>query len=320
MRKWLPSFILIFALASPVGAKAPLTSKDFSQWFESTETNLFSDAELSSLRNFHYVFVKGFLNESVPGYFSDSIEYLKRHKIEDASITLIGGSSKNTTEVGAADLLATLKQLAVKTTRPLVVIAHSKGAAEALAVALAHPQFASAKLKALFLIQGAIGGSYVADYVHREGITPDQSMGLLHYYKFLTLRSTASVLNPLVGPGLLALTTAKSKSLFHGLLQAHSEATKLVGEQIFYITTHQNTDSTTPALQCTAAYLNRYYGPSDGLVLEKDASLPEVGSVLLSTEGDHSDLCVSSPLSTKPKALRNALTYAILKAVLALSL
>ena len=62
----------------------------------------------------------------------------------------------------------------------LVVIAHSRGACDALAFALQHPEFVAEHIHALFLIQGAFGGTALADYVVGEGPPMDRRMPLGH--------------------------------------------------------------------------------------------------------------------------------------------
>ena len=60
----------------------------------------------------------------------------------------------------------------------MVVIAHSRGACDALFFALTDARFVSKHIQALFLIQGPFGGTGIADYLIGDGPPIDKRMPL----------------------------------------------------------------------------------------------------------------------------------------------
>jgi len=56
-----------------------------------------------------------------------------------------------------------------ETQKPLVIIAHSKGAAEAILALLKYPELVRGKIVELLIsINGALGGSYIASIVNGD--------------------------------------------------------------------------------------------------------------------------------------------------------
>ena len=64
----------------------------------------------------------------------------------------------------------------------LILIAHSRGACDALTFALREPGFVRDRVEALLLIQGAFGGTGLADYVLGEGEPMDDRMSQGHRF------------------------------------------------------------------------------------------------------------------------------------------
>ena len=112
-----------------------------------------------SARGYRYVFIGGFMNEGMSEYFKQNARELRLIGVPRKAIHYIYPSSQETIEGNAAAVREKFREFAALGREKLVVIAHSRGACDALAFSLDDPQFVSDHIQAIFLIQGPFGGT-----------------------------------------------------------------------------------------------------------------------------------------------------------------
>jgi hypothetical protein len=314
---------LIFMAASlapdePAPADPIVSPADFQEWFEKArEGRLTIPLEVSrNARCYRFVFVGGFQNERMPGYFAQNAQELRAHGVPRKSIHFIYPSSRETVEDNAHQVCSEFREIASKGPEPLVVIAHSRGACDALAFALGHSHFIAERVPALFLVQGPFGGSGVADYVLGEGPTQDRRIPAGHrLIGYLLAGAEAYLVKRGNHGGLHALTTRASQEFWEQIKKDNEAAISIVGPRTFFVTS-QTTPGRLRLLQRAAAwYVETGFGPNDGLVALEDQSVPGVGTVLAVLDAGHTDLTNRFPSASRKRRFRKALVDAIVMAV-----
>ena len=172
-------------MAGSVPAVGP---SEFQEWFALAsrgKLDLPQDVQRVAL-SYRYVFVGGLGNEHLGGYFSQNAAELRALGVPRQAIHVINPSSSRTVEENAQTVREQFREIAATGPERLVVIAHSRGACDALAFALRNPRFVQKKVRAIFLVQGPFGGTGLADYVCGEGEPVDGKMPLVH--RFLAQR------------------------------------------------------------------------------------------------------------------------------------
>jgi hypothetical protein len=187
-------------------------------------------------RGFRYVFVGGFQNERMPGYFSQNAKELRAHGVPRRSIHFLFPGSQATVEENRAVVRDEFLRIAGAGPEPLVVIAHSRGACDALAFALHDPQFVGDRVAALFLVQAPFGGTGLADYALGEGHPMDRRMPPGHRLLATLLGRRRRALRERGGHGgLTGLTRDASRAYWRRTLREHAEAIPVVGPKVYYV-------------------------------------------------------------------------------------
>jgi pimeloyl-ACP methyl ester carboxylesterase len=310
---------VVASLAQAESSPAPrIRPAEFESWFsEASEGDLrLPEAVKKNARMFRYVFVAGFRHESLPGYFLQNEKELEAQGVASDAIEHIYPSSDRTVEENAAEVQDQFHSLAARGKQPLVVIAHSRGACDALTFALENPEFVREHVHAMFLVQGPFGGSGLADYVTGEGPPMDRRMPARQR---LVARAVGSVERKALkrgkDGGLPALTRSASQDYWERMLTEYADAIPLVGARTFYITSESQPSRLRRFQKATGWYLRTYFGPNDGVVTLRDQSLPELGTVLAVVEAGHADLSNRFPSARARRKLRRALIQSILMAI-----
>jgi len=263
--------------------------------------------------NYQYVFVGGYLNERMPGYFAINAKELHAYGIPRRAIHVIQPSSHQTIEENTKLVREKFQEIARSGPEKLVVIAHSKGACDVLAFGLQNPEFIQKHVHAMFLLQGPFGGTSVAEFVSGEGDAPDPAIGWRD-------RAVLNALGKIEGyfldrgkhGGLSGLTPEASREFWSSLLRKQHDAIAIVGPKTFYITAATHPSHLRIIQRATGWYLQHGDGPNDGVVALRDQSLPGVGTVLASLDAGHSDLTRSRTSGRVTRDYPRALTAAIL--------
>ncbi len=267
-------------------------------------------------RSFRYVFVGGFRNERMPGYFAQNVAELRALGVPARQIRMILPDSDRTTEENAGEIRTRFLEIADEGRERLVVIAHSRGACDVLAFALANPAFVKDHVEALFLVQGPFGGSGLADYVLGEGVPMDRRMPLRHRIFAHVLGRLARSATRKSGPDMeRTMTRQESRAYWAETLKTSADAVAIVGPRTFYVRSSIHPSRQHLGRRAIAWYEWIYHGPGDGLVALVDQSLPGVGTVIATVEATHSDLIHRCPSNRAHRGLRRALIESIVMAV-----
>jgi len=120
----------------------------------------------TTLQGKHIIFVDGILNEiaSVVGnYFTDNIEAVNKLGITYSHKAYPSG---NSIPDNAAVLVEDIKAIYSRVQKPIILIGHSMGGAEAVYAVLKEPELLiSNKVEKVISIEGAIGGSILAEHI-----------------------------------------------------------------------------------------------------------------------------------------------------------
>ncbi len=288
----------------------PTDAGRFDRWFASGVAGTLDVPASVAGRaaGFRYVFVGGFRNERMPGYFAGNMAELKRLGVERRRMHVILPSSKQTTSENAREVRDRFLAIAEEGPERLVVVAHSRGACDALAFALENPAFARDRVEAFYLIQGPFGGSGLASYLGGSGEPIDRRMR----WPQRTVAHLAKTLARLV-PGrrkrevVDSMTPEASAAFWASALDRDPETLALVGAKAFFIRSAIDPDRLGFIRRAMAWYLQTYHGRGDGVVTLEAQSLPGFGTVLATVEAGHSDLTCKRPSSRAHRRDRFAL-------------
>jgi pimeloyl-ACP methyl ester carboxylesterase len=317
--RFIATIILGLALVVPgetaIGAVAP---EEFQGWFESAaegSLHIPNDVAARAAR-YRYVLIGGFGGESIPGYFTQNVKELRAAGVPREAIHLVRPSSDETLAGNAESVRAALRSVARNGPEPLVIVAHSRGACDALAFALAEPAFIRDHVRALFLVQGPFGGSGLADIVTGAGAPVDGRLAPLTrmLINFLVKIERYFLAQGRHG-GLSELTHQASRAYWTQLLDEHKDALPIVGPKTFYITSATRPNRLGVFRRAAARYLSVDHGENDGVVAVRDQSLPELGTTLGVLHAAHADLVQRFPAARGGRRLRKALIQSILMSV-----
>jgi hypothetical protein len=271
---------------------------------------------LRRARGFRYVFVGGFRGERMRGYFAQNTAELKALGVPGRAIHVVHPGSDRTVEENRGEVRREFLRIAGEGPERLVVVAHSRGACDALAFALGDPGFVRDRVEALFLIQGPFGGTGLADYALGEGEPMDRRMPPAHrLLAYLIGRRERALLGRGRHGGLAGLTLASSRAYWRRALAEHAEAIPLVGPKVYYVESATRPGRLRLFLRAAAWYLGTYYGPNDGVVAAGDQSLAGLGTSLATLDAGHADLTRRGPATRAGRRIRRALVRSIVMAV-----
>jgi hypothetical protein len=257
--------------------------------------------------------VAGFASEDLVGYFDANIKTLGKAGIPRNQISVIKPSSKNFPEKNARELDKQFRALKTAESEPLVIVAHSKGAVETLIWALQNAEFVRDSVRAIFMVQGAFGGSPVADYLLGLGHPVDDSMP--EKYR-IALKGMAPTLGGFVDredhDGLESLEEKLSEQRWPQLAAQFPHATALIAQKIFYIQGEEDVSKMSLGLRASGSYMATYYGKNDGLVPFDNQVVPGIGQSILVAETDHGGLFFPRPYSNTSAKTRASFTRFLL--------
>lgn len=258
------------------------------------------------LKNHHVLFVGGVMNELAEyttGYFTDSRDCVEQELGGQSSYW--GPSSKNSIPENAEILNGHILKTYFETQKPLILVGHSKGAAEILYVILEHPELIlDGLVERVILIQGSMGGSRIAN---------DPARWLGHaILKQLTEFDTES------------LSESGAKKVFDAAFEQYQAkidqtAHEQVSGKIFYLRSALELNRHSYFVQLILK-LSQYdleieeCGPSDGFLTTCSQLDSRIGVDLGIVEADHLSLVLSWVGLSKKE--RRALMRAVFKKII----
>ena len=319
--------LLSFLLAlqtppDPAETCSRVSPAQFSTWFNAARGGrLAIPAAVSrNARQYRYVFVRGFHNEQMPGYFAHNVKELRAQGVpRRLACALHPHRARNETPARNAELVrARFLEIARQGPEKLVVISHSRGACDSLAFALQNPEFVSDHIHALFLIQGPFGGTGVADYLVGEGPLMDFQMPWRQrLIAYLLGRFEIYRLNRGKHGGIPSLTRRASAEFWQRTLEEHRAAIPVVAPKTFYVTTQTKPSRLRLVLRydsilfhvLVSGFQRRLGRP------RRPGAPPGVGTVLAVLDAGHTDLTNRFPSSRSQRRLQRALIDAIIMTV-----
>jgi pimeloyl-ACP methyl ester carboxylesterase len=291
---------------------------DFEGWYKSASEGKLRIPAITkdNAKRYRYVFVGGFNNENMPGYFAQNAKELRAHGISRKAIHFVYPSSHRSLDENADATREEFLKIAGEGPEKLVVIAHSRGACDTLAFALKNGEFVRERVEALYLVQGPFGGTVLADYVMGTGPSMDRRMSVPpRIVAHLLGRMERLVLSRGGHGGLRGLTADASQDYWDQLREEHAAMIPIVGSKTYYVQTETHPSQLRFLKKPIGKYLQTYVGPNDGIVGAVDQALPGLGTVLVIIDAGHSDLTNRFPAARAKPKLRRALIQCILMAV-----
>jgi pimeloyl-ACP methyl ester carboxylesterase len=318
MLGFLTILALQLATTGPAGPDPVIVPAEFRDYFDAARKGKLEipDDAIEEARSYRYVFVGGFHNERLPGYFTQNAKELRAIGVPKQAIHYIYPSSHRTVAENAKTVRRQFEDIADLGPEKLVVIAHSRGSCDTLLFALENPDFVQENVHSMFLIQGPFGGSGLADYVLGEGPPIDRKMPLGNRVIAHTLaKAEGFLLDHGKHGGLPALAHRASDEFWKDLLEESSAAIPIVGPKTYYITSQIPASGHRLLQRAIASYLETNFGENDGIVALCDQSLPELGTVLAVLDAGHTDLTNRFPSGKAAQRMRKAVVDAIVMAV-----
>ena len=300
------------------GPSPAIRAGEFEGWFGSARRGELEipDPVTRKAAGFRYVFVGGFRNERMPGYFAQNKAELRSLGVPRSLIHVINPRSDRTSSENAEEVRSRFQAIAAEGPEKLVVIAHSRGACDALAFAIGNASFVAVHVEALFLIQGPFGGSGVADFALGRGPAVDRRLPWRHRFLVHLAGRVVRARARVAGLGVLeSMTREASRTFWAKVVAEHAEAVATVGPRTFFVRSEVEPSRLRFVRRAIACYLKVYVGPGDGVVALADQILPDFGTVVATLEAGHADLTQRWPASRAPRATRRALIRSILMAV-----
>ncbi len=263
--------------------------------------------------NLHYVFITGFLAFQYPDYFREQMKTLESLGVPKRNIHLLQPPSRLGIEQSTGWLKRELENIPGK----LVLIAHSKGGAEAFTLALKNSPLIENHVDDMYLLQAAIGGSSLSDIMldrnfdwsQFKSFTPEEQKTVK------VERMKAQIPKYLFRPGMNSLRTPYRHAQIEKMLIENAEDAKVVSPKIHYLTSSiVNGDRYILMYRTHWKVLSQVAGISDGVVQTDSQSVDGVGNIIFHSDAGHGDY-TNPKFSVLPKNERVSLIKSIATAV-----
>lgn len=294
--------ILFFFLSSSLQAKS--LASFFDEYRNGKEV---SDELKGKAQDYYYVFVSGFLNEKTPFYWDDIVTKLKRLGVKDEEILFIDPPSNKTIEQNTEVIHDEFTN--IKISKPIIMIAHSKGAVETFNFVWNFPELVKEKVHSAIFIQGAFGGSYVADTFVTGKLDFDSKISMLDQIIMQAQFKLNEFILEGYRTGLQDLTIASRlkwrMEIFAKKRPLHDE----LRNKLVFISSTEETDRVSLYLRNAGRYLSAYQGPNDGLLLANAQHLPF--GLHEEVKADHADFVLKF-FTKHSERFRHAFTVGLL--------
>lgn len=306
--------LLLAGLLGQFDVAPTVTPREFQAWFDAASDGdlVVPNAIARGARRFRYVFVGGFANEQMKGYFVQNSKDLRSLGVPRTAIHTIFPSSRETVEECAQKIREEFYTISSEGPERLVVIAHSRGACDTLAFALGDPAFVRDHVEALFLVQGPFGGTVLADYVVGDGPLMDKRMPTrFRIVASLIAKLERGLMHRGHHAGLAGLTRRDSQPFWARMLTDHAEAIPILTARTFFVRSETKPSRLGRFRRAIGWYLHIYDGPNDGIVAVKDQYIPGLGTSLCILNCGHGDLTCNLATGRTARRVRRALTQSI---------
>ena len=248
--------------------------------------------EKQTLSAYTYVFIDGMLGDLTKDLYKNLLPHLQT-ELPGAHIEVLRPSSFNGLEENAKWIAF---ELAQNIKNPKIVVAHSRGAAELFLALLMHPSlFEDASLGKVILVQGAMSGAPVAEWVVNliEKWCPENNQSetseVCHFAKAFSKSSES----------LIPQVAIELRAKYQKTLKA-SDKQKFT-DKVYFVRSQSDFKSTSPRLKAGYAYLARYMNGfhNDGILLTSHQRVKGYGTDLGILQADHLSLLGTNAKSPK---------------------
>lgn len=218
--------------------------------------------------DFEYILVGGIVSDYLrrAGYFSVVADELTRQGVPAKQVHALFPPSSQTVQYNVDHFLRLrVEAIAAGTDRPIVFISHSKGAVETMQLLLEHPALRE-RTEAFFSVQGAFGGSPIADLLAGEAKTTERPTGIVNQTGLAILKTFNRFFHRIIR-GVADLTISKSEARLRRWNEEFSREQWELASRIVFLRTKGELKDMDIRTRVGAAYLL-----SAG-VLENDGAL-----------------------------------------------
>ncbi len=245
-------------------------------------------------QGYDYVLVGGLIADYLHrvGYFSIFRSELKEQGVPGNQIHLLFPPSDLSVEDNAESAIPEKwGAISAKSDRPIVIVAHSKGAVETVEFLLRNPQVLE-RVEAVFCLQGAFGGSELADFLMKEYEAPGRPDSWWARSGMRAIRTLDGFLHGRIA-GVESLTTARARDRVLGWYRERPDALKKLIPKLVFITTNADPKTMDLRTRVGGRYLSSVGAlENDGAVAEKNQFIPGLSNRSISITGiDHALPC-----------------------------
>lgn len=254
----------------------------------------------------NYVFVTGFLGDYTPFYWGAQVEALSRILPRD-SIHVLKPSSH--APIGTAR--PKFEKFFSRVPGKLVIIAHSKGAAEVLDYSLYNADFVKDRVERIYTVQGALGGTPLADAF--TGDLDRESIGRQNVWERARMKATlfgAYLPMSIFRQAIRTMRTDLSHSRIEKGIRENPEARSILAPKLNYIVTSAPVRELPFAIRGAANYLQAISGDNDGVIPVDRQRIDAFGTQIGHLKGNHGDFTNFMVRRTAPSN-RDALIHAV---------
>src|SRR5579885_1182880 len=253
------TFLFSFLLMAGV-ARADLAEKLQEELSHNPDTTPIQAQVLEAVRDRPVLMIAGIMNETIPGYFKDNMKVVRKD-FGQKQVRRLMPSSQAQVEENAPRVARWIRK-AWKDFggKPVLLLAHSKGANETLLAVLSDPGLLrDGIIDRLVFIQGALNGSHIADLL-LDNDAGDWPAAQPFHWIFHDWK------------GLWSMTTREAwPTLEKALSGASAEDLALLDSKLYYVRAEQDVEKKCSwELQAMHLFVNTFYGESDGVMMPKD--------------------------------------------------
>ncbi len=312
LRSWMVLTLVLLLMSSPARATDEEVDGNCqfdTGWQITPQTGNSPNGKFSfGLMSVQFVFVAGFLNEVFANYYQDNIlELNKQFGIQGDQVQIIRPSSRASVESNATWLRQEILAIHRRNPAPIILVAHSKGAAESLTMLMAYPDLLNDSVILDFVsVQGAIFGSPIADiYSTLPESSPSPELSLLNWlwesigYRLRVFDNWLT--DQVFAEGVNSLETQAARNRFNSLLvKLDPIYREELSARVHYVISHVKPQDASLLTRLPGLYL-RVFGPNDGVLLLENQYSRDLGQVLAHYYADHTDLVLGRSASRLSK-------------------
>lgn len=253
-----------------------------------TELPSLTALESNVLKEYSFLLIDGVLGDLTASLYNSILDDINR-SVPESDLQVLRPSSFFGIQENAQWIIEEISQR--NKPKPLIIVAHSRGALELFVALLSKPEmFEEFKIAKVILVQGAFSGSPLADWLER--LQANQCDSQFSFWIQLLCTSSKVFQSSLEG-----LTTERATHLRSYWQENLNPANKnLFKDRVFFVRSHSSFHNTSQALIPGKLFLSYKYFDleNDGVLLTSEQKIPGLGMDLGVLDSDHLTLLGAS--------------------------